>query len=160
MKRAVQPVICAALMVSLLAACGDGQTQNEAAGNATTGKAPIAVPSAPAPLIDPANVAALRGEKAFLQCAACHAVVPGGTAKIGPNLANVYGRKAGSISGYSYSAALSDSDLIWTDDNLNRFIERPSSVIAGSKMVFAGVAEPGRRSDIIAYLEAIAAQNP
>ena len=58
---------------------------------------------------------AAAGERVFTQCRACHQV--GETAKnaVGPVLNGLFGRKAGTVEGYSYSAANKNSGLTWDD---------------------------------------------
>ena len=47
-----------------------------------------------------------HGEKVFKKCSACHMIAAGGKNMIGPNLWNVIGRTAGSVSDYKYSNCL------------------------------------------------------
>ena len=47
-----------------------------------------------------------HGEKVFKKCSACHMIAAGGKNMIGPNLWNVIGRTAGSVSDYKYSKAM------------------------------------------------------
>jgi cytochrome c len=98
---------------------------------------------------------AARGKLVFLQCQACHAVQPGGPALVGPNLAGVYGRKAGSLPGYDYSAQLKASGLVWNNANLDKWLTDPSALVPGTKMAFVGIASPALRSDVIAYLKTV-----
>ena len=42
-----------------------------------------------------------HGEKVFKKCSACHMIAAGGKNMIGPNLWNVIGRTAGSVSDYN-----------------------------------------------------------
>ena len=51
------------------------------------------------------------GSTVFARCAACHAVTPGGK-RLGPSLAGVVGRKAGSEPGYAYSPAMRSSKIV------------------------------------------------
>ena len=55
----------------------------------------------------PAHAAgdAAAGEKVFAQCKACHENEKG-VSKVGPTLKGVVGRKAASVEGYKYSAAM------------------------------------------------------
>ncbi len=56
----------------------------------------------------------LRGEKLFnARCAQCHTAWKGGANKIGPNLYGIFGRKSGSVSGYSYSIANKNAGKFW-----------------------------------------------
>ncbi len=46
------------------------------------------------------------------QCAICHSPPANGTAMIGPDLHHIFGRRAGTLPGYPYSAALRQSEVI------------------------------------------------
>ncbi len=98
---------------------------------------------------------AAKGKLVFLECQACHAVAPGGPALVGPDLEGVYGRKAASLPGYDYSAALKSSGLVWNAANLDRWLTDPSQVVPGTKMAFTGIASPALRADVIAYLASV-----
>ena len=54
------------------------------------------------------------------ECGVCHAVSKGTTGMMGPNLAGVYGRKSGSLAGFSYSQAMRDKDVTWQADNITQ----------------------------------------
>ncbi|UAJ12454.1 c-type cytochrome [Glacieibacterium megasporae] len=88
---------------------------------------------------------------AFAVCAACHATEPGKT-RIGPSLAGIAGRKAGSLDGFVYSPALRASNLVWDAASLDRFITSPAAAVPGTRMAFAGVKDASRRSEIVDYL--------
>jgi cytochrome c len=92
-----------------------------------------------------------RGKLLFLRCASCHNIGPG-PAKIGPNLAGVVGRKAGSLPGYEYSPAMKKAGFVWTEANLDRWLTRPSALVPGTAMAFAGQPAEADRQAIIAYL--------
>src|SRR5260370_5894095 len=62
------------------------------------------------------------------------------------------GRKAGSAPGYKYSPALSDADLPWSPDNLDRWLADPRKFIPDARMPVR-VIEASARRDIIAYLK-------
>jgi cytochrome c oxidase assembly protein subunit 11 len=85
------------------------------------------------------------------QCAGCHALDRN---KIGPELANVVGREAGSVAGYPYSAALKGAHLIWTRDNLDKWLSSPAAYLPGAQMPMQ-VKDAQMRQDIIAYLESL-----
>jgi cytochrome c len=91
------------------------------------------------------------GERLFGQrCGACHATAPGET-RVGPSLAGVVGRKAGSVPGYAYSAALKASGLVWTKANLDRWLTGSNALVPGTKMAYAQADAAGRAA-IIDYL--------
>jgi cytochrome c len=94
------------------------------------------------------------GKKAFNKCVACHAAEPGKN-KVGPSLWDVYGRKAGTGQGFMYSAAMKDSGIVWDQANLSKYLEKPSDVIKGNKMAFAGIKDPTERENVIAYLQTL-----
>lgn len=96
-----------------------------------------------------------KGKTLFLQCGACHSVLPGAAHKVGPNLSGVAGSKAASRPGYKYSKALTDSKIVWNDAKLNAFIAKPSGMVPGTKMVFGGIADPVKRADIVAYIKTL-----
>ena len=99
---------------------------------------------------------AARGQQVFQsQCAACHSTSPG-VALFGPSLANVYGKPAASVKGYAYSPALTNAHLTWTAAALDKFLTAPQTDVPGTKMPFAGLADPGQRADVIAYLAQLA----
>ena len=61
------------------------------------------------------------------------------------------GRRAGTVSGYNYSAALKDSGPVWDPATLDRWLSGPQTLVPGSKMYFF-LADPQSRADVIAYL--------
>jgi len=112
----------------------------------------LAVSGAAAAEPDPALVA--QGQRQFLRCASCHAIEPGQTGRIGPNLHGVVGRKAGSLPGYAYSAAMKAQTFTWTPAKLDEWLTRPSALVPGTAMAFAGLPRAQDRAALIAYLEA------
>jgi cytochrome c len=94
------------------------------------------------------------GEKVFKKCAVCHDTREG-KHKIGPSLHGVAGTKAGSAKGYKYSPATMKSGVTWTDENLQKYLEKPNSFIKGSRMAFAGLKSKKERDDVIAYLKTL-----
>jgi cytochrome c len=97
----------------------------------------------------------VRGRLVFLQCQACHEVTPDGPTLVGPNLAGVYGRKAGSLPGYDYSAPLKSSGLVWNGGNLDKWLTNPAALVPGTKMAFSGISSQDLRADVIAYLRTL-----
>ena len=106
-------------------------------------------------LAAPATAAgdAAKGRMVFARCAACHDVRPG-VKKIGPSLAALVGRKAGSVPGFAYSPAMKASKIVWTPQTLDSFIARPTTTVRGTRMIFTGLANPTDRANLIAYLVA------
>ncbi len=95
----------------------------------------------------------MRGRILFLRCASCHDLGALPSAKIGPNLRGILGRKVASLPGYSYSAALRSQDFEWDAAHLDRWIRNPNEVAPGTMMAFAGIAEESDRRAIIEFLQ-------
>ncbi len=110
---------------------------------------------------------AAKGEKlfkGFLQCSSCHSLEAGET-KVGPTLAGLFGRKAGSAEGYKrYSEAMANSKVIWDEETLSEFLKNPKKFIPENKMEFSPggkvprVSSDQHRADLIAYLKEATAQ--
>jgi cytochrome c len=96
---------------------------------------------------------AANGRTVFAQCRTCHVTDPG-VNRIGPSLAGIVGRAAGTVAGYSYSPANANSGITWTPEKLFQYLENPQRVVPGTKMVFPGIPDAQRRADLIAYLQA------
>jgi len=94
---------------------------------------------------------ATAGEKVFVQCKTCHVTDPGQN-RIGPSLAGIVGRAAGTVAGYSYSPANKNSGITWSQEKLFQYLENPQRVVPGTKMAFAGIQDPQKRADLIAWL--------
>lgn len=95
---------------------------------------------------------ARRGREVYAACAACHD--PGPSA-LGPPLAGVVGRAAGTVEGFRYSGALRRSGLVWTPQTLQRFILDPQGVVKGNRMPFSGLPVAHDAADLVAYLETL-----
>jgi cytochrome c len=97
---------------------------------------------------------ATKGAQIFRQCAACHSL-EAERHLTGPSLAGVWGRKAGSVTGFGrYSEALKKIDIVWDEQNLDAWLTDPQSLIPGNQMMFPGVRDSAARQDLIAYLKA------
>ena len=96
---------------------------------------------------------AAAGEKIFAVCRGCHQV--GETAKnsVGPVLNGLFGRKSGTVEGYSYTDANKNSGLTWDEATFVEYIKDPRAKIPGTKMVYAGLKDEQRVKDVIAFLK-------
>ena len=96
---------------------------------------------------------AAAGEKVFKKCKACH-VVDAEKHKTGPHLVNIMGRIAGIADGYKkYSKAMKSSGIVWNQETLDGYLEKPQAYIKGTRMVFAGLRKEEDRANVIAYLK-------
>lgn len=94
-------------------------------------------------------------------CAACHAIGPGAKSKVGPELNAVVGRKWGAVGGYNYSKDLSDGRTqgkVWDEAALGDYLTNPKHHAPQGKMALGGIAQAGKRSDLITYLKQYDAQ--
>jgi cytochrome c len=118
----------------------------EAGGDAGGAPAePIAVRLAKA---DPA-----KGADVFKQCGACHTINQGGANGIGPNLWATLGEGiAQGKGGFAFSDALKAVGGSWDFDKMDAWLTSPRKFAPGTKMTFAGLADPQARANVIAYL--------
>jgi cytochrome c len=122
------------------------QGVEEAGAGGAAAAEPIAVRLAKA---DPA-----KGAEVFKQCSACHSIAQGAASGVGPNLWGVVGKPHGHLAGFDYSPALKGVPGPWSFDALDAWLTSPRKYAPGTKMTFAGLADPQQRADVIAYLNA------
>ncbi|MEP5179868.1 MAG: c-type cytochrome [Rhizobiaceae bacterium] len=94
------------------------------------------------------------GELEFRRkCSVCHTLTPDGANRAGPTLFAVFGRKAGTLPGYTYSKALLDSQVVWNAQTIARlFDDGPDVMVPGTKMPIQRLKSVQRRDDLIEYL--------
>ena len=91
-----------------------------------------------------------KGKELFAKrCSGCHAL---DRDKEGPRLQGVYGRAAGSLPSFEYSAALKKSGIKWQADTLDQWLADTEKLVPGNDMSFR-VANPDERREIIAFLK-------
>jgi cytochrome c len=93
-----------------------------------------------------------EGARVFRACSVCHSLTPG-RHMLGPSLAGVWGRKAGTAPGFTrYSEALKTSGVIWNAETLDAWLTDPARFIPNNRMTFPGIDDAAARGDLIAYL--------
>ena len=136
MKRL--PLLLAPL---LLIACSGGDAKVE--------------PSTPAPAASkPAMTQMERGAILWKRCRACHTLAEGERHKVGPNLWGMFGQAAGAREDFNYSRAMAGSGIVWSDETLDAYLEKPNDYIPGNRMTYAGLRKAEDRAAVIAYLRA------
>ena len=86
-------------------------------------------------------------------CRTCHTTKEGDN-RLGPNLHNIIGRKAGSLPNFGYSSAMKGADFVWDTGKLDSFIAKPDEVVPGNNMKpYGGLASAEDRTKLIAFLQ-------
>lgn len=97
-----------------------------------------------------------KGEAVFKKCRACHQIGEKARNMVGPQLNGIVGRPAGAVEGFNYSQANKKAGaegLVWTEENLFKYLENPRAFMPNTKMAFAGLKDEQERKDVIAYLK-------
>jgi len=142
------------------APAADGYKLPEA--SATAGAAAAGAPAAAAFDQDAvvkaiATANAENGAGTFKKCLSCHTADKAAASKAGPNLWGVVGRPRASRSDFTgYSEAMKSKGGDWTYHDLAAFIHSPKTFLPGTKMAFAGVADPTDLADLLAYIRTLA----
>jgi cytochrome c len=72
---------------------------------------------------------------------------------VGPVLNGLFGRKAGTIEGFTYTDANKNSGITWDEATFADYIKDPRSKIPGTKMVFAGIKNEQEIKYLTAFLK-------
>lgn len=93
------------------------------------------------------------GARSFNKCRACHQI--GETAKntVGPVLNGLFGREAGMVEGYTYSAANKASGITWDEAVFAEYISDPRAKVPGTKMIFPGIKNEQEIKDLTAFIK-------
>ncbi|MGQ0699795.1 MAG: c-type cytochrome [Panacagrimonas sp.] len=87
-------------------------------------------------------------------CSGCHAADKNG---VGPMHRGVFGNKAGSRPGYTYSQALVRTGVVWNETTLRMWLADPNAFLAGNKMSVQLLETGQEYADVIAYLKTLGA---
>jgi len=86
------------------------------------------------------------------QCATCHTNNLTDPVRQGPSLFGVFGRRAGSVDGFHYSAGFAQADFPWDEAKLDAWMTNPQAIIPGSVMAYRQ-SKPEVRAAIVSYLK-------
>ncbi len=109
-------------------------------------------------LLSPGDVSiaqdAQAGADLWRGCRACHAVGPDARNLVGPILNGLSGRRAGTVAGFiSYSDAMKNAGIVWSEATFKRYAANPQAAIPGSKEGFSGLRTEKDAADLWAYLK-------
>jgi cytochrome c len=102
--------------------------------------------------VDWAVVDAAKGADVFKQCVACHTIDAGGANGTGPNLHAILGKGKAAVGGFAYSDALKGKGGSWMIEDMDQWLISPRKFAPGTKMTYAGLSDPEKRGNLIAYL--------
>lgn len=89
------------------------------------------------------------------QCSVCHSLVGGDDKNAAaPSLEKIVGRKIAATA-FPYSNALKKSKIVWTEENLYKWVKAPGKFIPGNKMSYGGLSDDQDAADVIAYLKTV-----
>ena len=90
-----------------------------------------------------------RGAVLYKDCQLCHSIEKN---DVGPMHKGIVGRISGTVPGYDYSAGLRSAKIVWTEANLDKWLNDPPAMVPDTKMLFS-VESPQDRADLIAFLK-------
>ncbi|HTM51343.1 MAG TPA: c-type cytochrome [Bryobacteraceae bacterium] len=98
---------------------------------------------------------AARGREFYgKRCSGCHSL---NSAKEGPPLGGVFGRRAASDPSFPYSDSLKKAGLVWDEATLERWLADPEALAPDNDMAFR-LDHAEERAAIIAYLKQLPAR--
>ena len=101
-----------------------------------------------------------KGQAVAKKCLSCHNFTEGGGTKVGPNLYGVVGRAKAGMAGFAYSEPMKAQGGTWDYEDLDKFLTKPSAMVPGTKMGFAGLPAGSERADVIVYLRSLSPAAP
>jgi cytochrome c len=99
---------------------------------------------------------AKKGKKVFKKCKSCHSMEVD-KHKIGPSLAGIIGRKAGTANGFKKYKALKGADFSWDEENISEFVQNQKKFLKSkgqsTKIAMRVKIKAKDVNNLIAYLK-------
>ena len=97
---------------------------------------------------------AAKGKNIYAKkCLACHSL-KAGDHKMGPSLAGIFGKKAGT-SGFKKYKGLKGSDIVWNEENLEKFLANPRKFLGKKTGMNSRLKGADKRADVVEYLKTL-----
>lgn len=95
-----------------------------------------------------------KGAKVFkYRCSACHSMDPTKSQFFGPHLAGIVNRKIATVEGYTFTEAVQQEDIVWTEQVLDDWLTRPQQMVPDMCMPFLGLPKADDRHALIEYMK-------
>ena len=95
-----------------------------------------------------------RGAEVYRACVACHTLTPDEGNRAGPTLSGIFGRRIATLSGYRFSDALRQLDIVWTPETVAKLFEvGPAAYTPGTKMPEQRIGSREDRDALVKFLE-------
>lgn len=108
----------------------------------------------------PAAAARAAGRQIYMDhCAVCHAWNATVPVAQGPSLVGIVGRPAASLPGFPYSDALRKSGIVWTEDNLRKWLADNAHMVPGTLMPHVSISDPAEQFYVVEFLKTLKAPN-
>ena len=102
------------------------------------------------------DAARSAGKNIYMEhCSVCHAWSASIPVKMGPSLVGILGRPAASQPGFPYSDGLKRSGIVWTEDNLKKWIADNVHMVPGTLMPHVSISDPAEQIYLIEYLKTL-----
>ncbi|WP_275099623.1 c-type cytochrome [Sedimenticola hydrogenitrophicus] len=95
------------------------------------------------------------GEAAFQhRCMACHSLDSAKNA-FGPSLRGVIDRPAGSLPRFAYSKAMLESGLVWSEENIRKWIADNEKLVPNTRMRHVSITDVTEQDFLIEFLKSL-----
>ncbi len=116
-------------------------------------------PAQPPPQLPPMSQVEFGKLLVTQRCANCHAVAIGQDRYAAP-LHDLFGRKSGSLKGYTYSSNIRNLNIAWSVSTLNDWLTQTTFNTPDIRMRHVGIPKQDQREAILAFLKTLQGNVP